>query len=51
MTIRFAALLSTFGLVAGLSAQTFSAAPSGFDAVEGNANNTIPFWAQSGTYQ
>ncbi len=35
----------------GLSAQTYFYLPAGHDALEGNANNTIPFWSSSATYQ
>ena len=38
-------------LTAGLSAQTFHHSPSGTDILEANANNTIPWWATSATYQ
>ncbi len=37
--------------VSGLAAQTLNYAPSGHGTLEGGTNNTIPWWAQSGTYQ
>jgi len=38
-------------LASGLAAQQFVAAPSGYDNVEGNSNNTIPWWSLSAAYQ
>ncbi|MFO1052920.1 MAG: hypothetical protein U1F36_11960 [Planctomycetota bacterium] len=35
----------------GLSAQSYFYLPAGHDALEGNTNNTIPFWSTSATYQ
>lgn len=36
---------------AAVSAQNIAWSPSAFANVEGNANNTIPFWSTSSTYQ
>jgi hypothetical protein len=46
-TFVLALLLSVFAL----PAQTYYTAPRGYANVEGNANNTIPFWSLSATYQ
>jgi hypothetical protein len=46
--------ISTFvaaTLVANTHAQTDRTLPTGLLTIEGNSNNTIPFWAASGTYQ
>ncbi|MFO1054465.1 MAG: hypothetical protein U1F36_19770 [Planctomycetota bacterium] len=52
MNHRITLLLVTAALSGGLVAQTtFNTGPSGYDALEGNTNNTIPWWSQSGTYQ
>lgn len=45
------AALSIALAAAGASAQTFHWLPSGHDVLEGNSNNTIPFWSVSATYQ
>ena len=37
--------------VANTHAQTDRTLPTGLLTIEGNSNNTIPFWATSGTYQ
>ncbi|MEZ5963989.1 MAG: hypothetical protein R3F56_09115 [Planctomycetota bacterium] len=51
MSHRSLPVLSLLLAAASLPAQTYNTAPDGFATVEGNSNNTIPFWAQSGTYQ
>jgi len=51
MIHRTLSLVSIALASTALTAQTYNTAPDGFATTEGNANNTIPFWALSGTYQ
>lgn len=51
MTSKFSFILGTLTLSGSLLAQTFHASPSEFANAEGNANNTIPWWSASATYQ
>jgi hypothetical protein len=43
--------LAATALSAALGAQTTYIAPAGTQTVEGNSNNTIPWWTTSATYQ
>jgi hypothetical protein len=51
MRIDLLSFLAAAIVAAGLSAQTSHYSPSGHTTLEGGSNNTIPWWAGSGTYQ
>jgi hypothetical protein len=51
LQVRLLAIPVAFALTTLVAAQTNRALPSSLTTVEGNANNTIPFWATSSTYQ